>query len=215
MFDFTVGNILEATTECLVNTVNCEGYMGKGIAYQFKLKFPENNREYVKACKTKSLKIGTLHYFWEQEKLIVNFPTKNKWREKSEIDYIRVGLSELVNLIILSKIKSIAIPPLGCGNGGLNWADIKPVIIEYLTPVSESIEILIYEPSKYFEAKSTESPKLNTSHLVLMGFKLELRKFNKLRLQKTAHFMNLFSGKVYFKFSKKIIMDRMLIVLKF
>lgn len=202
MFNLTVGNILESTTECLVNTVNCEGYMGKGIAYQFKLRFPENNREYVKACRNKSLKIGTLHYFWEEEKLIVNFPTKNKWREKSEIDYIRLGLSELVDLISLLSIKSIAIPPLGCGNGGLNWADIKPVIIEYLTPVSDSIEILIYEPSKYFEAKSTESPKLNASHLVLMDFKLKLRKFNKLRLQKAAHFMNLFVGKAYFKFSK-------------
>jgi O-acetyl-ADP-ribose deacetylase (regulator of RNase III)/uncharacterized protein YwgA len=202
MFKFTVGDILEADTECLVNTVNCEGYMGKGIAYQFKLRFPENNKDYIKACRSQSLRIGTIHYFREKEKLIINFPTKNKWREKSEINYIHQGLLELVKLIDSLKIKSIAIPPLGCGNGGLNWTDVKPLIIEYLTPVSDSVEILIYEPSKYFVAKSSEAPKLNASHLVLMNFKSRLRIFNKLRLQKTAYFMNLFSGQTYFKFSK-------------
>ena len=202
MFKFTVGNILESDSECLVNTVNCEGYMGKGIAYQFKLRFPENNKDYIKACRNKFLKIGTLHYFWEKEKLIINFPTKDKWREKSEINYIHQGLSELVKLIDSLKIKSIAIPPLGCGNGGLNWTDIKPLIIEYLNPVADSVEILIYEPSKYFVAKSTEAPKLNASHLVLMNFKSRLCSFNKLRLQKTAYFMNFFLGQNYFKFSK-------------
>lgn len=202
MFKFTTGDILEANTECLVNTVNCEGYMGKGIAYQFKLKFPENDCEYIKVCRSGSLRIGTIHHFREKGKLIINFPTKDKWREKSKIDYIHQGLSELVNLIPLLNIKSIAIPPLGCGNGGLKWTEVKPIIIEYLAPFSEIIEILIYEPSKYFEAKSIEAPKLNLSHLVLMTLKLKLRKFNKLRLQKTAYFMNLFLKKDYFKFSK-------------
>jgi O-acetyl-ADP-ribose deacetylase (regulator of RNase III)/uncharacterized protein YwgA len=202
MFEFTAGDILEAKTECLVNTVNCEGYMGKGIAYQFKLRFPENNREYIKACKSGFLRIGTVHYFREKGKLIINFPTKDKWREKSKLEYIYQGLSELVNLIPLLNITSIAIPPLGCGNGGLNWTDVKPIIVEYLTPFSGSVKILIYEPSKYFESKSTEAPKLNSSHLILMIIKLKLRKFNKLRLQKTPYFMNRFSGKDYFKFSK-------------
>ncbi|MCL1475165.1 macro domain-containing protein [Argonema antarcticum] len=202
MFQFVAGDILESNAECLVNTVNCEGYMGKGIAYQFKLKFPENNREYVKACKNGSLKIGTIHYCREAEKLIINFPTKNKWREKSKIDYIHKGLSELVTLISSLKIKSIAIPPLGCGNGGLNWTDVKPIVIEYLEPFSKFIEIFIYEPSKYFEAQTTEAPKLNSSHLILMMIKLNLSKFNKLRLQKTAYFLNIFFGKEYFKFFK-------------
>ncbi|MDZ8053868.1 MAG: macro domain-containing protein [Aulosira sp. ZfuVER01] len=202
MFKFTVGDILESTTECLVNTVNCEGYMGKGIAYQFKLRFPENNKEYIKACRNKSLKIGTIHYFCEQGKLIINFPTKDKWRQKSKIDYIHQGLTELVKLIPILNIKSIAIPPLGCGNGGLNWTDVKPIVIKYLTPISDSIEILIYEPSQYYTAKTTEAPKLNASHLVLMNFKSKLHKFNKLRLQKTGYFMNIFLDKAYFKFSK-------------
>ena len=202
MFQFVTGNILEANTECLVNTVNCEGYMGKGIAYQFKLRFPENNRDYVKACKNGSLKIGAIHFFSEAGKLIINFPTKDKWREKSKIEYIHKGLAELVKLISSLEITSIAIPPLGCGNGGLNWSEVKPIIVEYLTPFSDSLEIFIYEPSKYFEAKTTEAPKLNASHLVLMTIKLKLGKFNKLRLQKTAYFVNVFLGKEYFKFSK-------------
>ena len=139
MFKFTVGDILESSTECLVNTVNCEGYMGKGIAYQFKLRFPENNKDYIKACRNTSLKIGTVHYFWEKGKLIINFPTKDKWRQKSKIDYIHQGLVELVKLVQSLNIKSIAIPPLGCGNGGLNWSEIKPIIIDYLTPISDSV----------------------------------------------------------------------------
>jgi len=202
MFKFTVGDILESSTECLVNTVNCEGYMGKGIAYQFKLRFPENNKDYIKACRNTSLRIGTVHYFWEKGKLIINFPTKDKWRQKSKLDYIHQGLVELVKLVQSLNIKSIAIPPLGCGNGGLNWSEIKPIVIDHLTPISDSVEILIYEPSQYYAAKSIQSPKLNTSHLVLMNFKSKLSKFNKLRLQKTGYFMNLFLGKAYFNFSK-------------
>ena len=115
MLKFTVGNILESDTECLVNTVNCEGYMGKGIAYQFKLKFPDNNREYVKACKSGLLKIGTLHYFQEKEKTIINFPTKDKWRQKSQVDYIKKGLQELVDLIQLLIDKAVLI----LGQGGM------------------------------------------------------------------------------------------------
>jgi O-acetyl-ADP-ribose deacetylase (regulator of RNase III)/uncharacterized protein YwgA len=202
MLQYTIGNILESDAECLVNTVNCEGYMGKGIAYQFKHAFPANNDDYVRACRNGSLKVGTLHYFKENEKLIINFPTKDKWRAKSKMSYIDDGLSELVKLIPELGVKSIAIPPLGCGNGGLLWSDVRERLEFYLTPLVASIEILIYEPSKYFEAKSVEPPKLNVSHLVLMDIKTRLKKFNKKRLQKTAFFMNLFLGEEYFKFKK-------------
>ena len=85
MYSFVTGNILESHTQCLVNTVNCEGYMGKGIAYQFKKAFPKNNDDYIKACKTGELTVGKIHHFIENNKIIVNFPTKDKWREKSKI----------------------------------------------------------------------------------------------------------------------------------
>ena len=79
---YVTGNLLEANVEALVNTVNCEGYMGKGLAYQFKLSYPENNKDYIKACKNGNLKIGKVHYFKENDKILRNFPTKDKWRQK-------------------------------------------------------------------------------------------------------------------------------------
>jgi len=202
MFSFITGDMLESNAECLINTVNCEGYMGKGIAYQFKLKFPENNDDYVKACKSRTLRIGTIHHYQEKGKLIINFPTKDKWREKSKIEYINIGLAELVKLIPTLNIKSIAVPPLGCGNGGLMWADVKTLIVEQLKSFSKDLDIIIYEPSKYYKSKATVVPKINASHLILMTFKLKLNKFSKIRLQKTAYFMNLFSGTKYFDFTK-------------
>lgn len=143
MLFYTTGDLLQSNAEALVNTVNCEGYMGKGIAYQFKLQFPDNNVDYVKACKNGQLKPGKLHYFRERGKIIINFPTKNKWREKSKIEYIETGLDELLVLISNLNIKSIAIPPLGSGNGGLIWTNVKEVIIDKLQAISEDVDIYI------------------------------------------------------------------------
>lgn len=95
MFFYVTGNLLKSDAEALVNTVNCEGYMGKGIAYQFKLQFPENNFNYIKACKSGYLRPGKLYCYREQGKTIINFPTKDKWREKSRLEYIDSGLGEL------------------------------------------------------------------------------------------------------------------------
>jgi O-acetyl-ADP-ribose deacetylase (regulator of RNase III) len=206
MFKFVTGDILNSDVDCLVNTVNCEGYMGKGIAYQFKLAFPENNKDYVKACKSGALKIGSIHFFKENYKWIVNFPTKNKWKEKSKIEYIHTGLRELIKLLNEIEIYSIAIPPLGCGNGGLHWAEIKPIIIDYMKPFAEKNEVIIYEPTgHYYKPKSVTEPKsLTTAHLVLMLFKTKLTstKFTKIRLQKSAYFLNQFLEEDYFKFRK-------------
>lgn len=202
MIKYVTGNIFEANTECLVNTVNCEGYMGKGIAYQFKLKFPENNNDYVKACKSGKLHIGSIHWYFEDGILIVNFPTKDKWRERSQMHYIEVGLDQLVQLIIEKEIKSIALPPLGCGNGGLNWNDVKILIENKLESVKDNIDILIYEPSASYKVVPKEAPKLSLSGLILLQIKLHLDKFGFIRLQKTAYFMNYFLGEEYFKFDK-------------
>lgn len=202
MLTFITGDLLESSADCLVNTVNCEGYMGKGIAYQFKLKYPNNNKDYVKACKNKSLTVGKLHYFIEDNKVIINFPTKDKWRQKSKVEYIINGLNELVKLLPQLNIKSIAIPPLGCGNGGLKWENIKPIIIEKLNSLKNSYDILIYEPSKNYLSIPKQEPKLYLSHLILMVVKFNLNKFNNLRLQKTCFFLNIFLNESYFKFKK-------------
>ena len=114
LIKYTTGDMFQSGAECLVNTVNCEGYMGKGVAYQFKLKFPENNKAYIKACKDKTLHVGTIHTFVENGITIVNFPTKDKWRENSKISYIETALDVLVERLPGLHVKSVAIPPLGC-----------------------------------------------------------------------------------------------------
>lgn len=202
MIKYVTGNIFESNAQCLVNTVNCEGYMGKGIAYQFKLRYPENNRDYVKACKSGELHIGTIHHYYEDGVLIVNFPTKDKWREKSQMYYVEVGLDRLVDLIISENIKSIAIPPLGCGNGGLDWNDVKEIIENKLFKLKDQVDIVVYEPSISYKATPKEAPSITVAGLVLLQIKLHLQKFGFLRLQKTGYFVNYFLGEEYFKFDK-------------
>jgi len=202
MITYTTGDLLKSSAQALVNTVNCEGYMGKGIAYQFKLQYPENNVDYVKACKNGTLMVGKLHYFVEREKIIINFPTKDKWREKSKISYIEKGLDELLLLIEKLKINSLAIPPLGSGNGGLVWADVKKLIEKKLISTVDDVNIIVFEPSKNFSSQPVIEPKLSTSALVLMEIKSRLKGFGKIRLQKTAYFTNLFLKIKYFKFAR-------------
>ncbi len=202
MFKYVTGNLLESDADCLVNTVNCEGYMGKGIAYQFKLAFPQNNEDYIKACKNRALRIGKVHYYFENGKIIINFPTKDKWRAKSKIEYIEDGLYDLCRLIPSLSIKSIAIPPLGSGNGGLIWNQVKPIIETKLYDISNQIDVIIYEPSKNYVTRPTIEPPISVSALVLMQIKFNLKKFDKLRLQKTAYLTNIFANQEYFKFKR-------------
>lgn len=200
MITYVTGDLLKSNVQCLVNTVNCEGYMGKGIAYQFKLAYPKNNEDYIKACRSGELRIGKLHFFSENGKIIVNFPTKDRWRENSRIEYIESGLNELILLIRNLNITSIAIPPLGSGNGGLIWTDVKTLIEEKLSVISNDVDILIYEPSKNYLTKAIVEPKLSFSALILMLIKNNLEQFNRLRLQKTAYMVNLLSQQKYFNF---------------
>ena len=126
------GNLLQADVEALVNTVNCDGLMGKGIALQFKQAWPDNFDAYAKACRAKEVRPGQM-FIWETGRMvnpryIINFPTKRHWREKALIEDIRSGLRALVAGVHRLGIGSIALPPLGCGNGGLNWRDVRPLI---------------------------------------------------------------------------------------
>lgn len=202
MIKYVKGNMFESDADCLVNTVNCEGYMGKGIAYQFKMRFPENNRSYVKACRTGMLTIGKMHYYIEEGITIINFPTKDKWRENSKMEYIKEGMEAFLELIPKLNVKKIAIPPLGCGNGGLEWQEVKTVIEHKISKVADKYEVLIYEPSISYKAVSKRPPKLNLLALVLLDIRLNLKIFNGIRLQKTGYFVNLFLGEEYFKFEK-------------
>lgn len=148
MIKFVTGDIFDSHADCLVNAVNCEGIMGKGIAYQFKVRFPENNIDYRKACKSGELKIGTIHFFKEKEVWVVNFPTKDRWRQKSKIDYIETGMDQLVKFISEYQPNVIAIPSLGCGNGGLDWNTVKGIILKKLSLIENKHTFLVYEPQK-------------------------------------------------------------------
>lgn len=145
------GNLLEADTEALVNTVNTVGVMGKGIALQFKETFPYNYEIYLAACKNGFLVPGKLLAVKDRtlqgEKLVINFPTKTEWFKKSQYIYIEDGLKELRELILDENIKSIAIPPLGCGNGGLRWEKVKLMIEQHLGDLN-NVDIIIYEPNE-------------------------------------------------------------------
>lgn len=151
MIKYIKGDLLKAQTEAIVNTVNTVGVMGKGIALQFKERYPNNFHTYLHACKEKSIYPGKLlvvkDRYLDQDVIIINFPTKIEWFKKSQYSYIEDGLKALIQTIQDYGIKSIAIPPLGCGNGGLRWDNVKSLIERYLTPISNQVEILIYEPN--------------------------------------------------------------------
>src|SRR5437764_14331113 len=125
------GNILHANAEALVNTVNCVGVMGKGVALQFKQAFPENFRLYSQACRAKEVRPGRMFIvptLGSNPRYIINFPTKRHWKGKSRLEDIRAGLAALVEEVQRLNIHSIALPPLGCGNGGLDWSEVRPTI---------------------------------------------------------------------------------------
>lgn len=149
MIKFTQGDILSSNVESLVNTVNCVGVMGRGIALQFKKAFPDNFKAYAKACKEGIVQPGKMFVYdigkLTGPKSIINFPTKRHWRGKSRIGDIDRGLDDLISVIREKNIKSIAIPPLGSGLGGLDWQDVKLSIEKKLSNL-EGVEVVVYEP---------------------------------------------------------------------
>lgn len=150
MISVADGNLLDAPVEALVNTVNTVGVMGKGIALQFKRAYPAMFKAYASAAKRGDLAIGRMHV-WHTDQLdgprvVINFPTKRHWRSGSKLADIEAGLNDLVKVIREERIESIAIPPLGCGHGGLNWAEVEPLIRAKLAPL-EDVDVRIYPPA--------------------------------------------------------------------
>jgi O-acetyl-ADP-ribose deacetylase (regulator of RNase III) len=195
MITFTEGNLLDAKTEALVNTVNTVGVMGKGIALMFKEAFPENLRAYTDACKKKQIKIGHMFVTERQNwvggpKWIINFPTKQHWRNPSKIEWIRDGLQDLKRLILKNGIRSIALPPLGSGNGGLDWKEVRPLIEASLGDI-KNVDIIIYEPTARYQnvAKASGVEKLTSARALVaelvrrysvLGFECTLLEIQKL-----------------------------------
>ena len=207
MIQYKTGNLLDSEAEALVNTVNTVGVMGKGIALQFKNMFPNNFKLYSNACKNKEVKVGQLLVAEEVallvgKKTIINFPTKTNWRLPSEYQYIEAGLTELVKTIKEQKIKSVAIPPLGSGNGGLDWNKVKQILEKYLSDVD--CDIYIYEPSTAIqEVLKKERVKLTPARAMLLSVLYELVRngefVSEFSSEKIAYFLQRFGAKETFK----------------
>jgi O-acetyl-ADP-ribose deacetylase (regulator of RNase III) len=154
MITFATGNMLDAKTEALVNTVNTVGVMGKGIALMFKDAFPENFSSYEDACERNEISVGRM-FVTERRNLIgpkwiINFPTKKHWRHPSKIEWIAAGLDDLKRVIVENGIRSIALPPLGSGNGGLDWKDVRPKIEAALRSLTD-VDVIVYEPTSRYQ----------------------------------------------------------------
>jgi len=149
MIEFKTGDILEEDAEALVNTVNCEGYMGRGIALEFKRAYPENFKAYAAACRRQEVRPGRMFVFATGQltnpRFIINFPTKRHWRARSRLEDIEAGLLALGHVIREHNIRSIAVPPLGSGLGGLSWRQVRPLIEEALLGLS-NVRIVVFEP---------------------------------------------------------------------
>jgi O-acetyl-ADP-ribose deacetylase (regulator of RNase III) len=170
------GNLLLADADILVNTVNTHGVMGKGIALQFRNAYPDVYKSYAAACAEGAVRLGQMDVhdlgsIAGGPRWIVNFPTKGHWRSKSKLSDIRAGLEDLVRVVQRLGAKSVAVPPLGCGNGGLHWSDVRPMIEKAFSALPE-VDVLLYPPGNVPDAVDmpirTEKKKLSLSSSVLI-----------------------------------------------
>lgn len=194
------GDLLEQRVDAIVNTVNTVGVMGKGIALQFKRKWPANFKAYEAACKSGEVVPCKMFVFdngqLAEPKFIINFPTKRHWRQASKLSDIECGLDDLIKQIRSLRIRSIAIPPLGCGNGGLEWAQVRPLIEEAFSAVPE-VEARLFAPSDGAGVRElvpeAERPAMTAGRAavvkVLSIYRQMLYPLSQIEVQKLAYFL--------------------------
>lgn len=200
MIELIRGNLLETEAEALVNTVNCVGAMGKGIALQFKQAFPDNFKAYQAACRAGDMAPGKMFVHATSglvnPRYIINFPTKRHWRGQSRLEDIEFGLKALIAEVQRLGIHSIAVPPLGCGLGGLDWRVVRPMIEQAFT-VLPKVRVLLFKPAGTPDAKAmpirTERPKMTPARALLIKLMdayaaLDYRR-TLLEVQKLAYFL--------------------------
>ncbi len=174
MIETKRGDILQADAEALVNSVNCVGVMGRGIALQFRQAFPDNYRAYRAACARQQLRPGVLLVHdrgpLARPRYIINLPTKRHWRSKSRLADIEAGLAALVLEVRARGIRSVAVPPLGCGLGGLRWKDVRPRIEQAFRDLP-GVLVLLYEPGDMPAAPAARepAPRMTVGRAVLLG----------------------------------------------
>lgn len=158
MIIYKQGNIFNSNAQVITNTVNCVGVMGKGLALEFKNRFPSMFADYQKKCLQHEVKIDR-PYLWNGESTqVLNFPTKKHWKDKSNLGDIKKGLQYLADNYDELGISSIALPPLGCGLGGLNWNDVKALIDETLGGIPD-LDVFVYEPSVALEKPNSNDSR--------------------------------------------------------
>ena len=214
MIKLTQGDLLKQDdVDAIVNTVNCVGVMGKGIALQFKNKWPANFNAYAAACKASQVRPGRMFVFDSgglvKPNFIINFPTKDHWRGSSKIEFIRNGLVDLVAQVKHLGIRSIAVPPLGCGNGGLDWADVRP-LIEAAFETLPDVEVRLFEPAGAPDPKTmevrTKRPRMTAGRAAIVKVLDTYRELNyglsKIEVQKLAYFLQEAGGPLDLPFVK-------------
>lgn len=180
------GNLLDSDAEALVNTVNTVGVMGKGIALQFRRRFPDMFRVYERAAKRREVRLGQMHV-WDTgamtgPRLVINFPTKGHWRARSRLSDIEAGLADLVRVVREKSISSIAVPPLGCGSGGLDWAEVKPLIESAFEQLPD-VDVRIFPPEGAPDAADMTTRTVRPAMTVMKAaFITTMRRYSEIAL---------------------------------
>jgi len=196
------GNMFEDHSEAIVNTVNCVGVMGKGVALEFKRRWPENFKAYKKLCDQELLQPGSMFIhdnggmlLESGPRYLINFPTKQHWRAKSKMSFVEEGLNDFVEQIQNLGIKSVAMPPLGCGNGGLLWADVRKLIEDKLASIQD-VDFIVYAPKAHFDSPEYENipPKMTLARAALVKAIGDFEVFfgghlTRISLQKIVYFL--------------------------
>jgi len=214
MVELTKGNILDADADALVNTVNTVGVMGKGIALQFKQAFPRNYELYRRACERGEVLPGKMFVTptnrLSNPRFIINFPTKRHWKGKSRMEDITAGLADLVDVVRRESIRSIAIPPLGCGNGGLDWHEVRPEILSAAS-VLPDVKVLVFTPEGAPAVEdmpvATAPPRMNQNRAALIAMMLDYGipgyRLTLLEIQKLAYLLQIAGQPLKLKFVKQ------------
>ncbi len=213
MLNIYSGNLLQAEAEALVNSVNCVGVMGKGIALQFKQAFPANFKEYHQACKQGKVIPGQMFIHATERmlnpKYIINFPTKRHWKGKSRMEDIDAGLAALVTDVKRLGIQSIAVPPLGCGNGGLEWKDVRSRIEAAFSELP-NVKVLLYAPKGAPDPEKmpvrTKKPRMTRGRALIISliepYRIPDYRLSRLEVQKLAYLLQSSGEDLQLKFVK-------------
>ena len=180
MIRYIEGDIFKSTAQVIVNTVNTVGVMGKGIALEFKKRYPDMFQAYRDICDRRKLKIGSLMLYYEPDHWVLLFPTKENWRNPSRMEFIEAGLAKFCRTYAEKGITSVAFPKLGCGNGELNWSEVQPVMEKYLKDLP--IDIYIYLgngpdpiPEHKIQEKTVDWLRQNAKDMSFQGLEDDIR----------------------------------------